>query len=78
MKIAEIQSEVNVPFFKNAPSNVTFFGGDAKVLREVQTEKLGICGDRRLADRLNDALYRSKFSVLGLPIEEQGLDLGDR
>lgn len=44
---------VNQPYFKNAPLDVQFVGGDPELLRKVQTVELGILGDRDLADRLN-------------------------
>ena len=62
-----------IPYFKNAPTDVTFFGGDPAALREVKAVELGVLGDRGLADRLNDALRNRETSVLGLPVEKKVL-----
>lgn len=69
---------MNAVFFKNAPSDVVFVGGDPSVLREVQTVELGVWGDRGLADRLNNALSGREISVLGFAIEEKRLHFGNR
>jgi hypothetical protein len=63
-------------FFKNAPI-VSFLAGDPAVLSEVQTVELGVWGDRDLADRLNHSLVHRKLGVLGFPVDEQVLKLGD-
>ena len=66
------------PFFKNAPSNVVFLGGDPEILlQQVETVELGVFGDRGLADRLNNSLINREIGVLGLPIEKKVLDFWD-
>lgn len=65
------------PFFRNAPANVSFFGGDPVALSEVQAIELGVWGDKGLADRLDDALRLGKRSILGFPIQKEGLKLGN-
>lgn len=64
------------PYFKNAPTNVVFIGGDPVALREVKAVEFSVLGDQRLADLLNDSLIKSKSGVLGLPVKEEVLNFG--
>ena len=68
---------MSAPFFKNAPSDVVFYGGDPEKLSQVQAVELSICGDKGLADRLNDALTHREGSVLGFSVEKEILNLLD-
>lgn len=69
---------MNEPYFKNAPLDVQFVGGDPELLRKVQTVELGILGDRDLADRLNYALAHSESGIFGFSVQEEPLDLGKK
>ena len=68
---------MNEPFFKNAPLDVSFFGGDPEILRKAQTVKLSIGGDKGLADRLNDALLQRKSGIYGLSVEKEVMQFRD-
>ena len=66
------------PYFKNAPLEVTFVGGDPDALSKVQAIELGIWGNRGLADRLNNALTHRESGIFGFSIQEEVLDLSRR
>ena len=59
------------PFFTNAPSGVTFVGGDPLRLREIQAVELSIGGNCGLADSLNDSFIQRKNGIYGFPMKKE-------